>query len=529
MPSERVDASAASAWAIEELPPGAVIAGRYRIEHTLGSGGMGVVLAAQHITLGQRVAIKFMLPEASKDAAAVGRFTREALAASRINSEYVTRVFDLGELPSGAPFIVMEYLEGSDLAQRLRDRDKLPIPEAIEFALQTCEALAEAHALGIVHRDLKPSNLFCVERSDGLASIKVLDFGISKFTRAEQVAGDLSLTSTKSIIGSPFYMSPEQMGSAKNADVRADIWALGVMLYEMLAGALPFEADTLPELAVRIATQPPKPLHVLQPELPRALSNVVARCLEKERDQRPRDIAELARALAPFGPARAREHAERATRVLERANTAKRAALPAADGGQARSTLALTRRRTALIAGIAVAASAAVGVWLFNASQQTVEGPLVRPAPVPGTAQAVSASTDAPPPSAPSATVHEASADSTAQAPTNVRSDSERARPGVPPPASVAAPPHAEPPTRAPAATPNISTARTQETHDERQRVTPPLQRESARDPNSPADNVEAPRTPRENAAAARPAARPQPEREPATTAAPNDELGGRL
>lgn len=580
MPSERLDANA---WAVDELPPGAVIAGRYRIEHTLGSGGMGVVLAAEHIALGQRVAIKFMLPEATKDAAAVGRFTREAWAASRISSEYVTRVFDLGELPGGAPYIVMEYLEGSDLARRLRDEGTLPLQEAVEFALQTCEALAEAHALGIVHRDLKPSNLFCVQRSDGLASIKVLDFGISKFTRAEHVVGDLSLTSTKSIIGSPFYMSPEQMGSAKNADVRADIWALGVMLYEMLGGELPFKADTLPELAVCVATESPKPLHSLRADLPRGLSNVVARCLEKQRDKRYRDIAELARALAQFGPARAREHAERAARVLERANTAKRPAVVAAHGGGGATTRHPSRgrglARATLIAGVVVAAAGAVGVWLWSSSQPEAEGPLLRPA-APRTAESVSASSDTPPPSAaapsgladaPSPAAREASRRAGAAPPSGAQQPSDpRARLAAPStaaasqadthtPASTsnqettdsrsrAVAPSNAPPSRAdaraPASTPNpqptdvhvrrgAPTSSKSPTDARATAATTPNAnaadeaRGSRRPPAAPAAPTSEPESARENTAAP-PSAPARPAHEPVKTT-PSDELGGRL
>src|SRR3954454_18638740 len=221
----------------DEIAEGRVLAGKYRIERVLGRGGMGVVVAAHHIHLDEKVAIKFLLPEAVANAEVLGRFVREARAAVRIKSEHVARVSDVGTLEGGEPYMVMEYLEGSDLAEWLLQRGALPVEQAVEFLLQASEAIAEAHALGIVHRDLKPANLFVVRRADGLLSIKVLDFGISKVTDASMAAG--AATSTLALMGSPLYMSPEQMESARTADARSDIWSLGVILYELLTGACP--------------------------------------------------------------------------------------------------------------------------------------------------------------------------------------------------------------------------------------------------------------------------------------------------
>ena len=301
-----------------EVHPGAVISGRYRIDRLLAAGGMGAVFAAEHVELREPVAIKFLLLDAvsALGGDALGRFAREAWAASRIKSEYVVRVSDVGRLASGTPYTVMEYLEGVDLADHLRAHGPLGVDQAVELMLQACEALAEAHALGIYHRDLKPSNLFCVRRSDGLLAIKVLDFGISKVDPAASSFG-AAPTTTTARLGTPLYMSPEQMRSSKAAGERSDIWSLGVILYELVTGSVPFTAETLPELAVKVATEQALTLRAAGGKVPAGLERVVARCLEKDSIRRYPDVAALAHALAPFGPVRAVAHAERAQRILQ--------------------------------------------------------------------------------------------------------------------------------------------------------------------------------------------------------------------
>ncbi|HEY3500068.1 MAG TPA: serine/threonine-protein kinase, partial [Polyangiaceae bacterium] len=218
-----------------ELRPGQVLAGKYAVERVLGRGGMGVVVAAQHLQLFHHVAIKLMLPEVAANSEAVLRFVREARAVTRIKSEHVVRVSDVGTLDSGEPFMVMEYLEGADLGALLLQRGPLPIAEAAEYVLQACDAIAEAHALGIIHRDLKPPNLYLSRRADGSPVVKVLDFGISK---AQTAAGD-AMTRTSALMGSPLYMSPEQMTSSRDVDPRSDIWSLGIILYKLVSGRLP--------------------------------------------------------------------------------------------------------------------------------------------------------------------------------------------------------------------------------------------------------------------------------------------------
>jgi serine/threonine protein kinase len=279
---------------------GDVLAGKYRVEKVLGSGGMGVVVAARHVQLDVLVALKFMADEAFEDPDLVARFLREARAAARLRSEHIARVTDVGTLESGAPYQVMEYLEGSDLAALLSREGPQPLASAVEYIVQACEALDEAHGAGIVHRDIKPSNLFLTKRRNGTPCIKVLDFGISKADRLSSSSAKLHGTHSRAVLGSPFYMSPEQMRAARQVDARADIWALGATLYELLTGHVPFEADSLFDLALRVAQSDPRPLRELRPEVPWALEQVVFRCLEKDRDDRFTGASVLASALAPF-------------------------------------------------------------------------------------------------------------------------------------------------------------------------------------------------------------------------------------
>jgi eukaryotic-like serine/threonine-protein kinase len=200
----------------------------------------------------------------------------------------------------------------------------LPVDQAVEFVLQACEAIADAHGLGIVHRDLKPANLFCIRRSDGLLSIKVLDFGISKVTNVGGPSSDVGMTKATAVMGSPHYMSPEQMESARAVDARTDIWAIGVILYELLTGRVPFGGDSLPEICLKIATHEPLPLRNVRPDAPEGIEQVILKCLEKNRENRYPDVAALALALAPFAPKRARASVERISRVIEVAGLSTR-------------------------------------------------------------------------------------------------------------------------------------------------------------------------------------------------------------
>ena len=307
----------AAANSSEAMTPaeGDILAGKYRVAKILGKGGMGVVVAAVHIQLAQRVAIKYLFQPDNKEI--VARFLREARAAVRLRSEHVARVIDVGELENGAPYMVMEYLEGDDLHGHLKKNGQLPIQEAVQYLLQTCEAIAEAHANGIVHRDLKPANLFLTTTPDGARSVKVLDFGISKTTDNEGEGDGMALTKTSMVLGSPLYMSPEQIKSSKDVDARSDIWSLGIILFQLLCGKVPFSTNTFSELILKVNLDPPSPTSSFRSDIPPGLEATILRCLEKKRENRFQNVAELAWALVDYGPPTARLAAEKCARVLE--------------------------------------------------------------------------------------------------------------------------------------------------------------------------------------------------------------------
>jgi serine/threonine protein kinase len=305
--------------AVAGVHEGDVLAGKYRVERVLGVGGMGVVVAAHHMHLDHKVALKFLLPAMLDHREAVERFAREARAAVKITNEHVARVTDVGTLDNGAPYMVMEFLEGGDLADWLRRHGPLPIEQAVDFVLQACVAVADAHGLGIVHRDLKPANLFCVRRSDGQSLIKVLDFGISKMNAMGSSSPGASVTQTSAMLGSPLYMSPEQMQSPKSVDAKTDIWAMGVVLYELLTGLTPFDGETIAEVAIKAATHAPPSIRAVRPDVPAELESAIFKCFEKDRRLRPANVAEFAISLLPFAPLRSRASVERISGIINSA------------------------------------------------------------------------------------------------------------------------------------------------------------------------------------------------------------------
>jgi serine/threonine protein kinase len=451
---------------------GQVLAGKYRVERVLGIGGMGVVVAAHHLHLDQRVAIKFLLPEMLDSPDAVALFAREARAAVRIKGEHVARVFDVGTLETGAPYMIMEYLEGSDLSMWVR-RGALPIEQAIEFVIQACVAIAEAHALGIVHRDIKPSNLFCVRGTDGRPTIKVLDFGISKVTTFSVAVSALA-TKTSAIMGSPLYMSPEQMRSAKAVDARTDIWALGIVLYELLTGRVPFASEMVADVIIRIATQVPEPMRTFRPGLPEGLEGVFRKCTEKDRERRYGNVGELAIALLPFAPRSSKPSVEKIAGIIQSAGLSSSAlAVPPSPAAPSPTETALgstaraplrghARTIAALSAAIAVIVAVTAGWRVSRRQGSGVSAPVVAaalassssipiatPVPATATALAVTAPTGTWIPIPPPATTTSTSTPTATPTPTH----HPPAHPPVPalPPASDAAlapPPHPPPSAR---------------------------------------------------------------------------------
>jgi serine/threonine-protein kinase len=294
--------------------PGTVLFGKFELQKVLGRGGMGIVVVARHLMLGQEVAIKFLHPVAMKDQDVMVRFVREARALASIQSEHVVRILDVGALEAGEPYMVMECLEGTDLGRIVKQRGPLPIDEAVDYVIQACEPLAEAHAAGIIHRDLKPSNLYLAERPDGTYIIKVIDFGIAKMVPkdGEEI---LSMTKSTNILGSPLYISPEQLRNAKGVDARADIWSLGVILYKLITGKPPFMASTVAELCTQIIMEPTPLAKPLRPEIPDGLQAIISKCLEKHRSNRYANVAELATALLEFAPPESQEALDAVTRA----------------------------------------------------------------------------------------------------------------------------------------------------------------------------------------------------------------------
>lgn len=345
--------------------PGDVIAGKYRVDRILGKGGMGIVLAARHMELGQWVAIKFMHAEVAADRGAAERFLREARAAVALTSEHVAKVMDVGRLDRGEPYMIMEYLAGEDLARVLRSAGKMPVAMAVNLVLQACDALSEAHGLGIIHRDLKPANLFVTTRRDGTPLVKVLDFGISKAASSGDPAFADNLTASGMVMGSPGYMAPEQIRNSKDVDARADVWSLGVILYELLTGVSPFLGETMADTFAKIITESPVPPRQRRADVPVGLSRLVMRCLERRVEDRTQSVTALALQLAEFAP-------PEATPIIERMR--REGAVPAA-GPREETLLAPHTLGPSGTQSVATEGSETGPAWLRSASARPRSSP----------------------------------------------------------------------------------------------------------------------------------------------------------
>jgi serine/threonine-protein kinase len=344
----------ASGVASLDFAPGRMVAGKYLVERTIGEGGLGAVVKARHVQLDQDVAIKHIRPSELSRPDVVERFLREARLAAKIKNEHAVKVQDVDMLESGVPYMVMEFLEGRDLGQLLMP-SPLPIDQAIDCLLQACEALAEAHAIGIVHRDLKPANMFLTPRPGGASLLKVLDFGISR------LASDRGARVTRidERIGTPEYMSPEQLEAVTDVDARADIWSLGVTLYELVTGKMPFPEEGLPQLCVAILTKAPVPMSAVNPDATPALEAVVARCLEKDRDRRYQNVAELAQDLAAIWEGESPSRVQQIARVTREsgARVAPPTPFPGSiDVAQVTGALAIARATTSPAPAVAIPA-----------------------------------------------------------------------------------------------------------------------------------------------------------------------------
>jgi serine/threonine protein kinase len=294
---------------------GDLIGGKYRIDSVIGEGGMGVVFAATHVDLHCTVALKVIRPEYDNQPELVARLMLEARAAAQIRSEHVCRVLDVSRLESGIPYVVMEHLEGKNLAMLLDAKGRLSERQAVDYVLQACEALAEAHRIGIIHRDLKPENLFLSEFPDGRRAIKVLDFGISKMIGQLVAPATRVLTNPSAAMGSPHYMAPEQMAASRDVDARTDIWALGAILHELVTGQLAFDGNSLPAVCAAVLQSNPVPVRNCLDDLSPGLEQTILACLVKDRDHRLGSVTELAQRLAPYGSASSAQSVARIIRL----------------------------------------------------------------------------------------------------------------------------------------------------------------------------------------------------------------------
>ncbi len=458
--------------------PGDLLDGKYVVDRVIGSGGMGVVVAASHTVLRTRVAIKILNVAGAERLESVARFHREGRLAVSLASRHAAKVLDVGQLADGMPYMVMELLEGVDLGALLEERGPLPPREAVRFVLEALDALQEAHRLGIVHRDLKPANLFLANQAAGPPIVKVLDFGIASDF---DTTNEPRLTRTGDVMGSPAYMSPEQMRATRQVDARSDIWSVGACLYELLTGRLPFDGKTIADLCAAVQRAAPVPPESWRPALPAPLSAIVLRCLEKDPERRFASASALARELvawqaagrtsdlgatAPLAPETLRERTVRmdalpggaSTAVLAPATRPPAAPPPVALSFAIASHRAPVRRRPwlpALLGGIVVAVGLAVALRVLTAAPSPVTSAVVPVVSAPVVTDPVPAASDVRLPSPTAIAPPDRSSSNTKHGPTPSTSDGKRTPTTPPPPGEAVAPPvRGAPPTPPPTVDP---------------------------------------------------------------------------
>jgi serine/threonine-protein kinase len=364
---------------MDGLAVGSVIADRFLVERLIGEGGMCLVYAARHTLTRKRLALKVLRNAHAANPGTRRRFLREARAACAVRHPNVLEIDDVLELPDSRLVLVMDLLDGESLARTLAQRRRLPLAELAPILIQVIDAVSAAHAIGIVHRDLKPENIFVVRAASGVASVKVLDFGIAKLTASD---GDAARSDTETrmgaMLGTPYYMAPEQVLGASDLDYRADIWSLGVILYEALSGVRPIEGHTVPEILLRVTRGDIVPLEDRVPGLPRAVADAVAQMLNVEREERPATLRELRRIL--------RECASRGT-ATPAPTTYNRTPSQRPVAFSLSETKTLAERRLPVLPALGAVAVFGIGF----AGAQAIRGAQERPAPATMTASLVGA------------------------------------------------------------------------------------------------------------------------------------------
>jgi serine/threonine-protein kinase len=358
----------------DERRTGEIIGGKYRVVRFLAAGGMGVVYEAQHTVVKRRFAVKFLRPELTERRESLARFQREAQTAGALESENLTAAVDFGIAGDGSPYIVMEYLVGESV-EALLDRDgRLPLERATDLVQQACRGIQAAHAAGIVHRDLKPQNLFLCRREDGTDLLKVLDFGIAKLEAADR---NNAATETGAVLGTPAYMSPEQARGEKSIDHRADVYALGAILYELLSGRKPHPGDSHNAILHHIATQPAVPLDSVEPELPAPLVLAIGRTLFPDPEERFASAELFGQEISKWAERRVWPEPERQRpSPVHEASEPTELAPPAVERAHARTVELMGSRRGSVggrrspkVLLVALAGAAAlVGLWFATRS-----------------------------------------------------------------------------------------------------------------------------------------------------------------